>query len=147
MNNWIIVSFIATFITAVSSISLKIIDISKYDNYFFLALSFIIMGLISFFYLIIYKDYYKISISNCDNNLLLFVTLFAIILIFNNIFIQYAFKISPNIGYSHIIINLNVIISLIFGYLLFKQKINIQCLLGIFIALIGISILIYYSNN
>ena len=147
MNNWIIVSFITTFITALSSISLKIIDASKYDNYFFLALSFIIMGLISFFYLIIYKDYYKISISNCDNNLLLFVTLFAILIILTNIFIQYSFKISPNIGYSHIIINLNVIISLIFGYLLFKQKINIQCLLGIFIALIGISILIYYSNN
>ena len=147
MNNWIIVSFITTFITAISSISLKIIDMSKYDNYFFFALSFIIMGLISFFYLIIYKDYYKISISNCDNNLLLFVTLFAILLIFNNIFIQYAFKISPNIGYSHIIINLNIIISLIFGYLLFKQKIDVKCLLGIFIALIGISILIYYSNN
>ena len=36
MNNWIIVSFITTFITALSSISLKIIDASKYDNYFFL---------------------------------------------------------------------------------------------------------------
>ena len=36
MNNyWIIISFIATLVTAVSSISLKLINESKYDNNIF----------------------------------------------------------------------------------------------------------------
>ena len=78
---------------------------------------------------------------------LFFVILYAIILIFNSLVMQYAFKITPNIGYSHIIINLNVIITVIAGYYLFKQNLDLRCLMGIIISLIGISIIVYYSNN
>ena len=60
---------------------------------------------------------------------------------------QYAFKISPNIGYSHIIINLNVIITVIAAYYLFKQNLDYRCLIGIIISLIGIFIIAYYSNE
>ena len=73
--------------------------------------------------------------------------MYAIILIFNSLVMQYAFKITPNIGYSHIIINLNVIITVIAGYYLFKQNLDLRCLMGIIISLIGISIIVYYSNN
>jgi drug/metabolite transporter (DMT)-like permease len=40
------------------------------------------------------------------------------------------------------IINLNIIFSLLAGYFIFKQNINIKCFVGIIIALIGISIII-----
>ena len=45
--------------------------------------------------------------------------------------------------YTHIIINLNIIITLIFSYLLFKEKINKSCFIGILIALIGILIIVF----
>ena len=57
-----------------------------------------------------------------------------------------ALRISPNIGYTHTIINLNVILSLIAGYLLFKQKINYKVLIGIIFALIGSTIIGFNSN-
>tara|TARA_B100001175_G_scaffold317210_1_gene333309 strand:- start:2424 stop:2612 length:189 start_codon:yes stop_codon:yes gene_type:complete len=60
---------------------------------------------------------------------------------------QNAFKISPNIGYSHIIINLNIIITVIAAYYLFKQNLDFRCLIGIIISLIGITIIAYYSNK
>ena len=47
--NWITLSFLATFITAIGTISLKLIDYSKYDNNIFLALTFIFMGFFFFF--------------------------------------------------------------------------------------------------
>tara|TARA_Y100000389_G_scaffold65024_2_gene61074 strand:+ start:9997 stop:10209 length:213 start_codon:yes stop_codon:yes gene_type:complete len=50
--NWITLSFLATFITAIGTISLKIIDNSKYDNNIFLALTFIFMG---FFFIFNFK--------------------------------------------------------------------------------------------
>jgi len=58
-----------------------------------------------------------------------------------------ALKLAPNIGYCHLIVNLNVILTLLAGYFLFKQKINIKTFIGIIIALFGIGIVIYYSND
>lgn len=145
--NWIALAFLATLITAIGTISLKIIDNSKYDNSIFLALTFIFMGIFSFFYLVSNNKIKTKLLTSCDRHLIFFVILFAILLILNNIVMQYAFKITPNIGYSHIIINLNVIITLIAAYYLFKQKLDFRCLIGIIIALIGIFIIAYYSNK
>tara|TARA_B100000035_G_scaffold314279_1_gene330129 strand:+ start:6128 stop:6577 length:450 start_codon:yes stop_codon:yes gene_type:complete len=145
--NWIALAFLATLITAFGTIGLKVIDNSKYDNNLFLALTFIFMGIFSFCYLV-FNSYEKNKlINNCDISLIFFVILFAILLILNNIVIQYAFKISPNIGYSHIIINLNVIITVLAAYYLFKQNLDFRCLIGLIISLIGISIIAYYSNK
>ena len=57
--------------------------------------------------------------------------------IFGSFVIAKALKIAPNIGYCHLIINLNVIISLIAGYYLFNQKINSKTFIGIIIAVFG----------
>ena len=48
--------------------------------------------------------------------------------------------ISPNPGYSHLIVNFNVILTLIFSYILFRSKINKMTFLGIVLAIIGITI-------
>jgi len=145
--NWIALAFLATLITAIGTISLKVIDDSKYDNNIFLALTFIFMGIFSFFYLLSNNKIKTKLLTSCDIHLIFFVILFAILLILNNIVMQNAFKISPNIGYSHIIINLNVIITVIAAYYLFKQNLDFRCLIGIIISLIGISIIAYYSNK
>ena len=145
--NWIALAFLSTLITAIGTISLKIIDNSKYDNNIFLSLTFIFMGIFSIFYLILNNKIKTKLLTSCDKYLIFFVILFSILLILNNVIMQYAFKISPNIGYSHIIINLNVIITVIAAYYLFKQNLDFRCLIGIIISLIGISIIAYYSNK
>lgn len=144
--NWITFAFLATIFTAVCTVSLKVIDNSKYDNNIFLALTFIFMGIFSVFYLISNNKLKTTLLTTCDKHLIFFVILFAILLILNNIVIQYALQISPNIGYTHIIINLNVIISVLAAYYLFKQKLDYKCLMGILISLFGVTIITYYSN-
>jgi len=59
---------------------------------------------------------------------------------------QYAISKSPNVGYTHAIINFNVILSLIASYFLFKQKINYKVFFGIIIALIGFTIIAFNAN-
>ena len=145
--NWILLSLLATLITAIGSISIKIIDNSKYDNNIFLALTFIFMGFFSFCYLILNNKIKNKLLNSCDKYLLFFVVLFALLLIVNNIVMQYAFHISPNIGYSHLIINLNVILTVLASYFIFKQKINFKCSIGIVLTLIGIAIIAFYSNK
>lgn len=129
-------------VSATGVICLKLIDKSKYDNYIFLAITFFITGVISLIYIVITKNNRKLFISNCDYKLLIYTILFAILLIYNNYIIQQAFKHSPNIGYSDLIINLNIIITLIAGYFLFNQKINLYTFFGIILTLVGITVII-----
>ena len=144
--NWIFLALLSTLTTGIGAIGLKLIDNSKYDNIIFLALTFMFMGIFSFFYLVSNNKIKTKLLTSCDRHLIFFVILFAILLILNNIVIQYAFKFSPNIGYSHIIINLNVIITLLAAYYLFKQNLDFRCLIGIIVSLIGIFIIAYYSK-
>ena len=134
-------------VTAIGVICLKLIDKSKYDNYIFLAITFLITGILSLIYIVITKNNRKLFLSNCDNKLFIYTILFALLLIFNNYIIQQAFKHSPNIGYSHLIINLNIIITLLAGVFLFNQTINLLSFIGIIITLIGITIIILNQNN
>ena len=148
MNNlWIFLSFLAMVVSATGVICLKLIDKSNYDNYIFLAITFFITGVISLIYILITKNNRKLFISNCDYKLIIYTILFAILLIFNNYIIQQAFKHSPNIGYSHLIINLNIIITLIAGYFLFNQKINPYTFFGIILTLAGITVIILNQAN
>ena len=147
MNEWIYLSIIATFITAIGIILIKYIDNSKYDYNLCLCFTFIIMGIISIIYLIYNKNKVKSLLKICNIDFYILILFFAIILIINNIIIKAAFQYTPNIGYSHLIINLNIIITLIASYFLFNQKINWKTFIGIIISLIGICIVAFYSNN
>ncbi len=143
---WICFAILSMIISALSIISLKMIDKSKYDNDIFIILTFIMMGFFSIVYLFLFKSDKNKIIKSCDKQLIFFVILFGLLLIINNLCMQYAMKISPNIGYSHLIINLNVIITLFASYFLFKQKINLQSFFGIIITLFGIAIVVNNSN-
>ena len=89
-----------------------------------------ILGLINYIYI-------KNKNLKIDKKLLLYSLAFAIFIFICNIIVQEAFSKSPNISYTHIII------TLIFSYLLFKEKINKSCFVGILIALIGIIIIVF----
>lgn len=143
LNNWIFLAITSMIITATTALSLKYISESKYNDNTILAITFFIMGLFSFGYLVYNTDLSYKFISECNYKIGLFILFFSILLIFNNFIMNLAFKKSPNIGYTHMIINVNVIFSLLTGYFLFKQNINIKCFMGIIITLIGVSIIIF----
>tara|TARA_Y100000389_G_scaffold185642_1_gene205249 strand:- start:412 stop:810 length:399 start_codon:yes stop_codon:yes gene_type:complete len=130
-------------ISAISTISLKFIDTSNYDNNLFILLSFIMAGFLSILYLFLNKK--NEIIKSCDKKILVFAFLFGALLLCNNLCMQYSMKVTPNIGFSHLIVNLNVILTLFASYFLFKQKISFKSFIGIIITLFGISIVV--SSN
>lgn len=138
---WVLLAFLATIISSIGVLLMKIVGNSKYDNNLFLTLSYIIVGILGLINYIYKKN--KNKNQKIDKQLILYSLAFAIFIFICNIIVQEAFSKSPNISYTHIIINLNIIITLIFSYLLFKEEINKSCFVGILIALIGIIIIVF----
>ena len=151
---WIYLALLAMIASASSTIWLKVIDIYQTKNniqnntLIMISYSFVIMGIISFLYLLSNRlNQKKATILKFNWSQIMVTFILAILLILNNLAIFWAFKNSPNIGYSHLIINLNVILTFLMAVLFFKQKFNVKCLIGLFITLIGLSIFIYYTNS
>ena len=120
----------------------------KKDIRITIAIILFFIGLFSLLYLIInYEETYKYWLKKNNKPLILsqFLGLLLIIFIFNITF-SYAIKYSPLSSYPSLIINLNVLITALGGYLIFKEKINYRALFGLFFIIIGISIIILYSN-
>ncbi len=140
---WVYIALLSMLISAISTISLKFIDTSNYDNNLFILLSFIMAGFLSILYLFLNKK--NEIIKSCDKKILVFAFLFGALLLCNNLCMQYSMKVTPNIGFSHLIVNLNVILTLFASYFLFKQKISFKSFIGIIITLFGISIVV--SSN
>ena len=67
IKNQIVLAFLST-LTVFGTIGLKLIDNSKYDNNLFLALTFIVMGILTFCYLFFNSDAKNKLINNCDIN-------------------------------------------------------------------------------
>jgi len=92
-----------------------------------------------------YNEFNKIKKMNIKE-ISIFI-IFALLKIITTGTVIYTFAISPNIAYSHSIINLNILITIIASIVIFNQKINIKTLFGMILSLIGIIIMINYSNN
>ena len=103
------------------------------------------MGILAATYQVINIKDTKQFCKQCNLSFIIFVVFFAFILVINNYIMNKAFKVSPNIGYSHMIINLNVIL-LLAGYFIFKQNVNVKSLIGILIALFGVFIIVKRHN-
>lgn len=146
INNWVYIASICALLSSFGVILMKYIDNSKYDNVIFMIISYIIVGIFGIFYFVYDLKNKKEIMKKCDYKLILYSFTFACFIIIGNIIIQYAFSISPNISYTHLIINLNIIITILASYILFKQNMNLQCLMGMIICLIGILIIILNYN-
>ena len=140
-SKWILVAFMGTLISSFTTIFIKFIGNSKYDNIIFILLSFVLMGFISLIYLLFNKNYLNKLKENLDCSLIILALLFSLVLISTKLIFFNAFSISPNISYTHIIINLNIIFTILASYFLFEQKINYQCFIGILLCIIGIMII------
>ena len=148
MNNlWIILSFIVMFTTSFSLIVLKLLNNTKFDIKILLTFSYIFSALTGCIYILFNKTNFDYIISNMSVYILLLIFLFAFFHICSQGFMSNAIKLSSNVGYCHLIVNLNIIITLIASYFLFNKKFNWKIFTGIIIAIIGTSIVIYYSNE
>jgi len=146
---WAYLSVCELFITSFSLILTKYLTSTEFDFKILLAIIYILVGVAGVLYLVVNRN--SKELKDVLKNAGLFIVVLLIISscfrIFGSFIIAKALKIAPNIGYCHLIVNLNVVLSLIAGYFLFKQKINSKTFVGILIALLGIGIVVYYSNE
>ena len=146
---WAYLSICELFITSFSLILTKYLTSTQFDFKILLAIIYSLVGIAGVYYLISQRN--SNEFKSFTKNIGIVITALLVISscfrIFGSFVIAKALKIAPNIGYCHLIINLNVIISLIAGYYLFNQKINSKTFIGIIIAVFGIGIVIYYSNE
>jgi uncharacterized membrane protein len=143
MNQWILLSFLAAITTSFRIFGHKYISNTNYDNVTLILCSFVIMGIISFVWLLYNEKKLIYSKNNLINiltnkNLIIFIIVFSIISLFNTIIVQTAIKLTPNISYTNAIINLNIILVLLGSFLFSNQKINYKSLLGIILSLSGV---------
>ena len=146
-NLWIYYSIIGMMTTGLTGIILKLLQTSQFDILILLACGYLISGLFAILYIINKFNDFIYMKNNIPLSFFLYIIVFSCLHMLSQYFISNAFAISPNMGYCHLIINLNIIISLLARYFLFKQNVNFQTFIGIFIALFGVGIVIYYSNN
>lgn len=146
---WAYLSVCELFITSFSLILTKYLTNTQFDFKILLAIIYLLVGIFGGSYLISQKDSneFKDVLKNAGLFIVILLLVSASFRIFGSFIIAKAIKIAPNIGYCHLIVNLNVIITLLASYFLFKQKINNKTFVGILIALFGIGIVVYYSNE
>lgn len=146
---WAYLSICELFITSFSLILTKYLTSTQFDFKILLAIIYSLVGIAGVSYLISQRN--SIEFKNFAKNIGLIVSALLVVSslfrIFGSFIIAKALKIAPNIAYCHLIVNLNVVLSLIAGYYLFNQKINNKTFIGIIIALFGIGIVVYYSNE
>jgi drug/metabolite transporter (DMT)-like permease len=146
---WVQLSFLELFITSFSLVLTKYLTGTQFDYKILLAIIYILVGIASICYLVTQRNSKELKdiIKNAGLFILLLLVISSCFRIIAPYILARALKIAPNISYCHLIINLNVIISLIASYFLFNQKINPKTFSGIILALTGILIVVYYSNE
>jgi drug/metabolite transporter (DMT)-like permease len=146
---WAHLSLIELFITSFSLVLTKYLTGTTFDYRILLAIIYILVGVAGVCYLVTQRNSkeFKDVLKNAGLFIIVLLVISSCFRIFGSYIIARALKIAPNIGYCHLIVNLNVIISLLAGYFLFNQKINPKTFTGILLALIGILIVVYYSNE
>jgi drug/metabolite transporter (DMT)-like permease len=165
LKTWLIPAFICCFATAMVVISIKnvgnnfILDSLKISNKRRILLLcswsiLVIVGIIGILCLLSTSmitsftediKYVKDKIIN-KPSLIFFLLLVAFFIWVTQLSMFYSVNFCPNMGYAHLVINLNVIITLIVGYLFFGGHISMISSLGVIISLIGISLVIYGSS-
>ena len=145
MNSWIMYALLAMFITGFEVINLKYIELISSNLIAVVAICFVITGLISLLYLLFSKETGSLTMLT-DYRIILSALAFAGLLISSRYYYLRSVETAPNVGYTHMIINLNVIITLFLAYLFFSQTINLMAFGGIVLCLLGLFIIIKYGK-
>ena len=144
---WVYLSLLEVFITSSSLIVTKFLTTTNIDVKLTIALTYIVVGFNSILYILYNKkENFKIISSNISKFIIVLILISAFLRTFGSVIIAKALEIAPNISYCHLIVNTNVILTLIASYFIFKQQINLHAFMGIIITLIGMFIVIINSN-
>ena len=145
MNLWITLSFLACLLSASKVLLLNTINFIDCDKSTIISIIYLLTGIFAFIWLLFNKK--KVEQQKFDLKLISIVIIAAIVLFIYALLVMYVLKITPNVSYSHAIINLNIIITILSSYFIFQQNINLMTILGMLISLTGIIIMILYSNK
>jgi drug/metabolite transporter (DMT)-like permease len=124
--------------------------VKKDNNYIDIGLAFIFLfvGLFSLVYIMLNLKNLTMFFNQKNSKDIIYLSLFiAFTIIGFNTSLLFSLNETPKTSYCLLIINLNIILTLLLSYYLFKEKMNYKSLIGILISLIGLSIVIYYSNE
>jgi len=143
---WILYAIINAFLTSFGLTNYKYLTHFSPDMSITLAVCFTVIGVFASIYLLANKEkLIKLFTKNNTSKLAFHIGLFAILLILTRYVFFKSVNTTPNIGYAHMIVNLNVLVTFVLGYLLFKQKINYKTFFGVLLCLSGLFIIIHYS--
>ena len=152
MNNlWIFLAFASMLLTSSKVIFMGLISKFNYNKQIMICILYIILGLFG----LSYASYLYFTLPSKDINKIKKMNFkeISIFIIFGFLYIVtsgvaiYSFAISPNIAYTHSIINLNILITIIASIVIFNQKLNNITLFGMILSLVGIIIMLNYSNK
>jgi drug/metabolite transporter (DMT)-like permease len=141
---WIYLSILACILTGCKVIFLNFISMEKVNSYLIFSLVNIVIGLFSLIY--VFYDFNNIN-KICNNYHYILIFLTAFIIFSATYLIVYILQITPNVSYVHSILNLSIILTIIASYYIFNQSLNYKTLFGMLLSLVGVIIMIYYSNN
>jgi len=146
MYLWVYLSIIAMILTGLHPVCYKILNKDNKNIFTNIALIFFILGILSSIYLFFnYKS--TLNYIKQNNANLKYIFALSLIILAINICISNAIKLSPNTCFCLLIINLNILVTLLFDIFFLKYNFNYKSIIGIFITLIGLSIIIYYSKH
>ena len=145
MNLWITISFLACLLSASKVLLLNTINFIDCDKSTIISIVYLLTGIFAFIWLLFNKK--KVEQQKFNLKLISVVIIAAIVLFINALLVMYVLKITPNVSYSHAIINLNIIITILTSYFIFRQNLNLMTVLGMLISLTGIIIMILYSKK
>lgn len=142
--NWVFYALIAWLCTGTSFLLLKNVSSKVQSNlslqYIYILMAFIIAGIFSgliLLYLKLTNNKFLKDISSFSKTNIIALALF---LVLSYLFIMVAGNKGGTAAFQ--IINLNIIIAAIGGYLFYHEKLNLTKLIGIAIAIMGASIII-----
>tara|TARA_Y100000768_G_C23984699_1_gene688030 strand:+ start:2367 stop:2804 length:438 start_codon:yes stop_codon:yes gene_type:complete len=142
--NWVFYALIAWLCTGTSFLLLKNVSSKVQSNlslqYIYILMAFIIAGIFSgliLLYLKLTNNKFLKDISSFSKTNIIALALF---LVLSYLFIMVAGNKGGTAAFQ--IINLNIIIAAIGGYLFYNEKLNLTKLIGIAIAIMGASIII-----
>ena len=157
MKIWIIYSFLTCLLSSIVILSFKYLDVvlnNEEEVKILIYLGFIIAAIVGVCLIMYDKPKNMKSINNIVNNsftnnrlLILMLLFMGILLIGIKMSHFYAMTYSNNPGLPLIIVNMNVILVLALSLLIFRMVLNWKVVLGIILAISGISTVIYFSDE
>lgn len=141
---WILYSILALIASSFHTTNYKYLTAINLPLDLCTAVNIALAGFIAFLYIIFNLD--RLDFNKCKIGIKYMFFIALCIIIFNFCLVT-AIKYSTNTSFPLIIINLNIILTALLSYFLFKEKISKEIFFGIILIIIGLSMVIYYLKN